>query len=262
LRRTKRECLDLPEKISSLIPCFLTRNQVVQYNRAIDNLLGLLPDRSQYQRRKNYILPLILKLKQICNDASFGDDAGLEFDTVSGKMSVLIDEITKLSESGDKCLVFTQFVRMGRILCDQLSKVLRQDVSFFQGSLPGEDRKKMVEEFQKDGNSSTAMVVSLRAGGAGITLHKANHVFHYDRWWNPAVEDQATDRVHRIGQEKTVFVHTMVCKGTIEDRIDDLITKKRDVANLVLGNGLDSVIRMSDDELRDWLRLDPKIYPA
>jgi len=151
-------------------------------------------------------------------------------------------------------LIFTQFKEMGTILTKLIYEKTGRRVPFLNGSTPAKDRGKMVQDFQEE-NSSNIFVLSLKAGGIGLNLTAANHVVHYDRWWNPAVEDQATSRAHRIGQKKIVSVHTFICNGTIEDRIDAMIEQKISLAQSVVGEGEGWITELTDSELKDLLTL-------
>src|SRR4029079_7506700 len=139
--------------------------------------------------------------------------------------------------SDERALVFTQYAEMGRLLVDYLRNTLEREVLYLHGGTPMAERDRIVAEFQTDANGPPVFVLSLKAGGTGLNLTRANHVFHFDRWWNPAVESQATDRAYRIGQTRRVQVRTLVCAGTLEDRIDAMIEGKREVAERIVGTG-------------------------
>ena len=156
---------------------------------------------------------------------------------------------------GDAALVFTQFREMGELLVRLLTERLHTEVLFLHGGTPSRQRQIMIDRFQSPGGGVRIFLLSLKAGGLGLNLTRANHVFHFDRWWNPAVEDQATDRAHRIGQTRRVQVHKFVCIGTIEDRIDRMLTEKVALADRIVGRGDDWLTGLSTTELRRYLTL-------
>ena len=158
--------------------------------------------------------------------------------------------------SNERALVFTQFARMGTLLQQHLGQLFGFEPLFLHGGVPLQERDRMVEAFQS-GTGPQVFVLSLRAGGTGLNLARANHVFHYDRWWNPAVENQATDRAFRIGQTRNVMVHKFICAGTLEDRIDAMITAKSAMAEEVVGTGESWLTELSDEELKATLALSP-----
>jgi SNF2 family DNA or RNA helicase len=164
----------------------------------------------------------------------------------------MLDEIVG---EGDRALIFTQFAEMGTLLRNYLSKVFREEVLFLHGGVPQKDRDRMIERFQNDSNGPPLFILSLKAGGLGLNLTRASYVFHFDRWWNPAVEDQATDRAFRIGQKKNVNVYKFMCAGTVEERIDQMIDEKRALADSIIGTGEEWITEMSTDELRDIFTL-------
>src|SRR5207249_9435718 len=159
---------------------------------------------------------------------------------------------------GDKALIFTQFAEMGTLLRQHLQDTLGREVLFLHGGTPKKQRDIMVQRFQEDRRGAPLFILSLKAGGVGLNLTAANHVFHFDRWWNPAVENQATDRAFRIGQQRNVQVHKFVCVGTLEEKIDEMIERKQEVAAQVVGTGEAWLTELSDQELRDVFALDRK----
>ena len=159
--------------------------------------------------------------------------------------------------SGERALVFTQFTRMGTLLQRHLGQLFGFEPLFLHGGVPLHERDRMVAAFQGE-DGPPVFVLSLRAGGTGLNLARANHVFHFDRWWNPAVENQATDRAFRIGQTRNVMVHKFICAGTLEDRIDAMITAKSTMAEEVIGSGESWLTELSDDELKEALALTPR----
>jgi SNF2 family DNA or RNA helicase len=165
--------------------------------------------------------------------------------------------LEEVLDVGDRALIFTQFAEMGKLLVRRLSERFGREVLFLHGAVPKAARDEMVNRFQEE-HGPSLFVLSLKAGGSGLNLTRASHVFHYDRWWNPAVENQATDRAFRIGQTKNVQVHKLVCAGTLEERIDDLIGRKAAVAESVVGTGEQWLTELSDRELRDLVALAPE----
>ena len=192
-------------------------------------------------------------IKQICNHpALFLQDASA-LDGRSGKLTRLEEMLNEAGAEGDRSLIFTQFAGMGAMLRHHLQEKTGQEVLFLHGKTPKKKRDEMVARFQS--GDSLVFILSLKAGGFGLNLTAANHVFHFDRWWNPAVENQATDRAFRIGQKKNVFVHKFVCIGTLEERIDQMIDQKKSLADSVIGSGEAWLTELSNEALRDMLTL-------
>lgn len=257
LRRLKEDpavAIDLPEKMESDVLCNLTREQASLYQAVVDDMLGQI-DRSAGIQRRGLILATLVKLKQICNHpAQFlrdGNPAGER----SGKYDRLQSMLEEVVAEDHRALVFTQFREMGELLQDLLQRALDRRVLFLHGGVPQRQRDELINQFQSGSAETPVFLLSLRAGGFGLNLTAANHVFHYDRWWNPAVEDQATDRAHRIGQERTVLVHKFLCVGTLEERIAAMIDQKRSLAEKVVGSGEDWLTELSTEALRDLLHL-------
>ena len=230
LRRVKTDksiIKDLPDKVEQKLYCNLTKEQASLYEAVVKDISGEIDEMDGIQR-KGIILSTLLKLKQICNHPrQFLQDESDFTPERSHKLSRLTEMITEVMEEGESLLVFTQFTELG----DALEKYLRQthhyNTYYIHGGTHRNKRERMITEFQDPDTGPSVFILSLKAGGVGITLTKANHVFHFDRWWNPAVEDQATDRAFRIGQEKNVFVHKFVAIGTLEERIDEMIEDKK-----------------------------------
>ena len=221
---------DLPDKVELKSYCLLTVEQIKLYKQQIKQLTkDLEDDEISSMKRKGLILSYILKLKQICNHPSqFHNDNIYDFKK-SGKFNRLKEIAESISSSGEKVLIFTQFKEITDILSNFLSEIFKQPGLVLHGGTPIGKRTQMVEEFQTD-SSTPFFVLSIKAGGTGLNLTKASHVIHFDRWWNPAVENQATDRAFRIGQKKNVIVHKFICRGTIEEKIDLMIDEKKDLA--------------------------------
>ncbi|WP_433612758.1 DEAD/DEAH box helicase [Prescottella agglutinans] len=258
LRRTKAAvATDLPPKQYSTIVCTLTDEQTRLYREAVEAAFssGL---GSGIARRGN-VLALLTTLKQVCNHPAQlkRDDNGLS--GRSGKFDRATEMLAEIVEDGDRALVFTQYRTMGTLLSSHLTAQLGVGtVPFLHGGLTVARRTELVETFQSASDASPVLILSLRAAGFGLNLTRANHVVHYDRWWNPAVEDQATDRVHRIGQHRTVNVHTLVTGGTIEDHIAAMHKSKRAVAESIAGGSEAALADLSDAELRAIVDLDAR----
>jgi hypothetical protein len=268
LRREKTDpavVSDLPPKIERTVACGLTPEQAELYQAAVDRVLGsgALKGASSMERRGR-VLALLTELKQICNHPAQAlrdrDPARARPDELpgrSGKMAAAREIIREATRAGDQLLVFTQYVEMGHLLVRQLGADLGVEVPFLHGAVSAGARDEMVAAFQGESASAVppVLIVSLRAGGTGLNLTAATHVLHYDRWWNPAVEDQATDRAHRIGQERTVEVHKLVTAGTVEERVADLLERKRALADTVVGAGEQWITELGEDELRELVAL-------
>jgi SNF2-related domain/SNF2 Helicase protein/Helicase conserved C-terminal domain len=257
LRRLKTDRTivpDLPEKMEMNELCTLTKEQVTLYQAVVDDMLRRI-DEADGIARKGLVLTAMLRLKQVCNHPAqfLGDGSALA--GRSGKLERAGEILDEVLDSGERALVFTQFAEMGSLLVEYLSAHLGCRISYLHGGVPRRQRDDMVAEFQDPAFDVPIMVLSLKAGGTGLNLTAANHVIHFDRWWNPAVENQATDRAFRIGQRKDVLVRKLVCAGTLEDRIDQLIASKRDLAERVVGAGEGWLTELSTDDLADVLRL-------
>jgi len=259
LRRLKSdprvEC-DLPEKMEMRVYCNLTPEQAGHYQRLVRDMLNEV-DAAVGIRRRGLILATLTRLKQICNHPEHLLRGNGPLDRRSGKCERLAEMLEEVLEEGDAALVFTQYREMGQLLERFLSDRLQAELLFMHGGTPAKRRNAMVDRFQDPGGSARIFLLSLKTGGFGLNLTRANHVFHFDRWWNPAVEDQATDRAHRIGQTRRVQVHKFVCIGTIEDRIDQLLAEKSARADRIIAGGDDWLSRMSTNELREYLALSP-----
>ncbi|MBR9974880.1 MAG: DEAD/DEAH box helicase [Bacteroidetes bacterium] len=257
LRREKTDrsiISDLPDKIVQKEFCSLTKEQASLYAAVVRNLEEGLAEKEGMERR-GLILTALMRLKQVCNHpAQFLGD-GSEWRGRSGKLRRLQDIVGEVRRGGEHVLVFTQFMEMGLLLQQALQEQLAEEVFFIHGGVPRRKRDDMVERFQKDERAPTVFVLSVKAGGTGLTLTRANHVVHFDRWWNPAVENQATDRAFRIGQKRNVFVHTFIVPGTLEERIDAVLERKREIADSVVGSGEQWLTELSDGRLLDLVRL-------
>ncbi len=257
LRRLKTDRTivpDLPEKMEMNELCTLTKEQVTLYQAVVDDMLRRIEE-AEGITRKGLVLTAMLRLKQVCNHPAHFLSDGSALAGRSGKLERAVEILDEVLDSGERALVFTQFSEMGSLLVDHLSARFGCRIAYLHGGVPRRQRDTMVTEFQDPEIDVPIMVLSLKAGGTGLNLTAANHVIHFDRWWNPAVENQATDRAFRIGQRKDVLVRKLVCAGTLEDRIDQLIASKRDLAERVVGAGESWLTELSTDDLAGVLRL-------
>jgi SNF2 family DNA or RNA helicase len=229
------------------------------YERATAEMLGQI-DAATGIRRRGLILAVLTRLKQICDHpALLHDKDGMTVDDTildrrSGKAERLAEMLEEVLEEGESALVFTQYAQMGKLLQRFLRDRLKQEPFYLHGGTPQKQRDDMVAAFQ-EAKTPAIFILSLRAGGLGLNLTTANHVFHFDRWWNPAVENQATDRAHRIGQKRSVQVHKFIAVGTVEERIDRLLTEKTHLAETIVGGGDEWLTDLSTNELREYLKL-------
>ncbi|MBI5522169.1 MAG: DEAD/DEAH box helicase [Desulfarculus sp.] len=254
LKTDKSVIADLPEKVESKVFCPLSKEQASLYGAVVKQAMQDL-ESSEGIGRKGVILATLAKLKQVCNHPThfLGDNSAIA--GRSGKLTRLMEMCEELMEVGDRALIFTQFAEMGHILKRHLEEVFGQETLFLHGAVSKKRRDEMVERFQGNGQGPPLFILSLKAGGTGLNLTKANHVFHFDRWWNPAVEDQATDRAYRIGQQQNVQVHKFVCAGTLEEKIDEMIEAKKAVAGKVVGTGEGWLTELSTDQLKQLFAL-------
>jgi hypothetical protein len=260
LRRLKIDpdiVADLPEKTEQIVAATLSREQAILYESVVRKGLQEVEKAAEGIQRRGAILTTLLRLKQVCNHPAHYLMDGSALHNRSGKLDLLTEMAEEALEEGDRCLVFTQFKEMGSLLKTHLEDVLKQSVLFLHGGVPQKERDLMVTDFQESRPEGPKIfVLSLKAGGTGLNLTAANRVFHFDRWWNPAVEDQATDRAFRIGQLRNVFVHKFVCTGTLEERIQQMLDRKREVADNLLAAGEAWLTELSNDELKRLLTLD------
>ncbi|MFC1643004.1 DEAD/DEAH box helicase, partial [Myxococcota bacterium] len=257
LRRLKSDPTiihDLPPKNEMKVICTLTREQATLYQAVVDEEMRRIESADGIERRGR-VLALLMFLKQICNHpAQYLGDAG-PLSHRSGKLDRAAEMLEEAVAEGDKALVFTQFREMGDRLVAHLEERLGVEVAFLHGGTPRKARDEMVGRFQEEPQGPRIFVLSVKAGGTGLNLTAANHVFHFDRWWNPAVEDQATDRAFRIGQRRAVQVHKLVCAGTVEEKVDRMLEQKRDLASRVVNAGEKWITELGNDELRDLFAL-------
>ena len=259
LRRLKtdpRVIRDLPEKHQVRVFCNLTPEQASLYQAAVDQCLDRIARNTGFARRGE-ILRTLTRLKQICNHPENFLAGGGGLAGRSGKLTRLVEILAEVTQQGERALVFTQFARMARLLGPYLSEALDAEVPVLHGAVSLPERDAVVTRFQEAANPPPVLVVSLRTGGYGLNLTRASHVLHYDRWWNPAVENQATDRAFRIGQHKRVLVHKFLCTGTLEERIADLLERKSALAESVIGPGRGGWLRCPRKRSRTcwpWVR--------
>ncbi|MEB3100921.1 SNF2-related protein [Ferviditalea candida] len=292
LRRLKKDPaiqLDLPEKNESKVYIALTAEQAALYDQVLQQMLERI-DRLPPLERRGLILSTLTKLKQVCNHPSQLLKEPINRLRISGisgptdltaelnrsnKLSRLLEMVAELREEGDRCLIFTQFVEMGHLIEYHLSRQLNESVLFLHGGVPKSKRDQMIARFQGGSAEKTnpsasdyssqiqpasdgqpgIFILSLKAGGIGLNLTAANHVFHFDRWWNPAVENQATDRAFRIGQTRNVQVHKFISLGTLEERIDEMIERKHGLSSQIVGTGEQWLTELSTGELREIFAL-------
>jgi len=257
LKTDKRVISDLPDKTEVSAYCSLTKTQAALYQDSVDALKEQLATvRSDGMQRRGVILAFLMRLKQICNHPSQWLRDGSWAPESSGKFGRLSEICESIAAKGEKVLVFTQFREVTEPLAGFLSGVFAHDGLVLDGNTPIKQRQKLVDRFGSD-DEIPFFVLSVKAGGTGLNLTAASHVIHFDRWWNPAVENQATDRAFRIGQKKNVLVHKLICRGTIEERIDELIEAKKGLSREILeGGGEQLLTEMADDELMRLVSLD------
>ncbi len=253
-RRTKTEpvvAAELPERIDELDHCTMTPEQIGLYQAVLDRLVST----SEEDRKQGAILAAITALKQICNHPAAFDDDGRPLPGRSGKLTRLEEIVDSVFAAGEKVLVFTHFAQWGMKLADHLTARTGTDVACYHGGLARGVRDRIIADFQES-EGPGALVLSLKAGGTGLNLTAASHVVLYDRWWNPAVEDQARDRAWRIGQTRTVISHRLVCPGTVDERVEEVVAGKRRIADLVLPKS-SSLADLDTAQLRVALGLRP-----
>jgi len=256
LRRLKTDrsiITDLPDKIETTDRCPLTPEQVSLYQAVVDDLLTGA-DEAEGITRRAIVLTGLLRLKQVCNHPAHFLADGSALRGRSGKLTRVEELLEEIVAEGDKALCFTQFRAWGDLVRPYLERRLGGEVLWLHGGVRRAARDDIVARFEEP-DGPQLLLISLKAGGTGLNLTAASHVIHFDRWWNPAVEDQATDRAYRIGQRRNVHVHKLVSAGTVEERIDEMITAKRDLAERVVGTGEDWITKLTTDELRELVAL-------
>ncbi|MEE2912892.1 MAG: DEAD/DEAH box helicase [Planctomycetota bacterium] len=270
LRRLKTDATvidDLPECVQTKEYANLTKEQAGIYEQVVEKMVHQV-ERSEGIQRRGLVLSTLVKLKQVCNHPAHYSQAGhrdgvdvIESSAMglqtarSGKAARLMTLLEEVIATGEKALVFTQFREMGRLLSAMIQHDLDCETLFLHGGTPPKRRQQFIDRFQASERSVPVFILSLKAGGVGLNLTAANHVFHYDRWWNPAIENQANDRAFRIGQLKTVQVHKFVCTGTLEEKIDYMIEQKMELAQNIVGSGEQWISELTASQLRDMLVL-------
>jgi SNF2-related domain/SNF2 Helicase protein/Helicase conserved C-terminal domain len=257
-RRTKSEpevAAELPDRIDELDHCRMTSEQIGLYQAVLDRLVNTTADAAG-EPRQGAILAAITALKQICNHPAAYEDDGRPLAGRSGKLARLEEIVESVFAAGERILVFTHFAEWGKRLADHLTQVTGVPIACYHGGLARGARDKLIADFQ-NGEGPGALVLSLKAGGTGLNLTAASHVVLYDRWWNPAVEDQARDRAWRIGQTRTVVSHRLVCPGTVDERVEEVVAGKRHIADLVLPKS-SSLADLDADQLRVALGIRPE----
>lgn len=257
LRRLKSDktiISDLPDKIEQDQFCSLSQSQSALYESVVREALRVIAGESNSFNRQGLVLQMITTLKQICNHPSHYLKQSGTGPELSGKTELFLDLLEAINDSHEKVLVFTQYREMGELLAGWIKQRFGREPQFLHGAVTRARRDEMVERFQND-RTERIFLLSLKAGGTGLNLTAASNVIHYDLWWNPAVEAQATDRAYRIGQQKNVQVHRLITRATFEERINDMIQSKRDLADLTVGTGESWIGNLSNAELADVFRL-------
>ena len=253
LKTDKHVITDLPEKMVINDYCYLSKSQAVLYEKTLNEMMEKISGFTGINRRGN-IFKLITALKQICNHPYQFLKGGEISKELSGKMDKCISTVQNILDNNEKTLIFTQYKEMGDILCKVIAEECNTDPLFFHGSLTVPQREDLIDRFQND-DDAKIMILSLKAGGTGLNLTSATNVIHYDLWWNPAVEDQATDRTYRIGQDKNVMVHRMITLGTFEEKIDEMLKSKKELADLAVYEGEKIITELSDEEIYEIFTL-------
>lgn len=247
LKTDKSVISDLPDKMVINDYCYLAKSQAILYEKTLNEMMEKISGFTGVNRRGN-IFKLITALKQICNHPyQFLKAGGIEKE-LSGKAEKCVSLVNSILENNEKMLIFTQYKEMGDVLVKILTDECNSVPSFFHGSLTVPQREHLIDDFQNN-DERKIMILSLKAGGTGLNLTSATNVIHYDLWWNPAVEDQATDRTYRIGQDKNVMVHRLVTLGTFEEKIDEMLKTKKELADLAVYEGEKIITELSDEEI-------------
>jgi SNF2 family DNA or RNA helicase len=260
LRRLKTDksiISDLPDKLEMKVWCNLTAEQASLYQATVTDMLARIEAAEEGIERRGLVLATMAKLKQVCNHPAHLLGDGSRLPGRSGKLARLEELCDEIIAEGDKALCFTQYAEFGAMLQPYLASRLGSPVLYLHGGTPKKQRDAMVTGFQQDPEPAV-FLLSLKAGGTGLNLTAASHVIHVDRWWNPAVEDQATDRAFRIGQRKDVQVRKFVCVGTLEERIDAMIEEKKALAERIVGTGESWLTELSVADLRRVIALAPE----
>jgi non-specific serine/threonine protein kinase len=255
LKSDKRIIADLPDKVEVKAYCGLSRQQARLYGQSVDALADQLAQLDGIARR-GAVLAFLMRFKQICNHPSQWLGDGLYRAEDSGKFARLREIAEAIAARQEKVLIFTQFQEMTGPLAEFLQGVFGRPGLLLHGATPVKARKALVDQFQHE-QGPPFFVLSIKAGGTGLNLTAASHVIHFDRWWNPAVENQATDRAYRIGQKKNVLVHKFICRGTVEEKIDAMIEAKLELSSDILTDSGEMLLtEMSNDALIKLVSLD------
>ncbi len=253
LKTDKNVISDLPEKMMLNDYCYLAKPQAILYEKTLNEMMQKISGFTGVNRRGN-IFKLITALKQICNHPYQFLKSGDMSKELSGKAEKCVDLVNTILDNGEKTLIFTQYKEMGDLLVKIIEEECNTNPSFFHGSLTVPQREVLIEDFQNN-SERKVMILSLKAGGTGLNLTSATNVIHYDLWWNPAVEEQATDRTYRIGQDKNVMVHRMITLGTFEEKIDEMLKSKKELADLAVYEGEKIITELSDEEIYEIFSL-------
>lgn len=257
LRRLKSDksiIKDLPDKIELDQYCQLSSEQTALYQNVVETTIKSVESAAGIQR-KGQVLKLITALKQVCNHPRQFLKKGSADPAVSGKCALLFSLLQQILDKNEKVLIFTQYQEMGRMLAQMIEEEFRTYAPFLHGGVSRKGRDEMVDDFQNN-RTTRIMILSLKAGGTGLNLTAASNVIHYDLWWNPAVEAQATDRAYRIGQNQNVIVHRFITKGTFEEKINQLLMSKKELANMTVSTGEKWIGDLSNAELNEMIRLE------
>lgn len=255
LKTDKQIIMDLPKKIEIKEYCTLTKEQATLYQAVVDDSMQKIE--SETEKRRALIMATLIKLKQICNHpTNYLKDTSKKLLDRSGKVTRLRELIDIFLRNDEKCLIFTQYKEMGDLLKPDLEDYFDAPVCYLHGQQNRKEREQMIDYFQSDDKASPMIfILSLKAGGLGINLTKASQVIHFDRWWNPAVENQATDRAYRIGQTKKVFVYKFITSGTVEEKIDEMIERKLVLSDSLLSKGEISITELDNKKLKELFSL-------
>lgn len=253
LKTDKNVISDLPDKMMLNDYCYLAKPQAILYEKTLNEMMTKISGFTGINRRGN-IFKLITALKQICNHPYQFLKSGDMSKELSGKAEKCVDLVNTILDNEEKTLIFTQYKEMGDLLTKIIAEECNTEPSFFHGSLTVPQRETLIEDFQNNPERKV-MILSLKAGGTGLNLTSATNVIHYDLWWNPAVEEQATDRTYRIGQDKNVMVHRMITLGTFEEKIDEMLKTKKELADLAVYEGEKIITELSDEEIYEIFSL-------
>jgi non-specific serine/threonine protein kinase len=256
LKTDRRIITDLPDKTEVKVYCTLSKRQAALYQNCVEEMQRAIQQEQDGIRRKGIVLGFLMRFKQICNHPAHFLGNGDYTPEDAGKFLRLGELIESIASRQEKLLIFTQFREMTQALHDHLQNCFGHSGLILHGGTPVKERAELVRTFQED-DSIPFFVLSLKAAGTGLNLTAANHVIHFDRWWNPAVENQASDRAFRIGQKRNVLIHKFICKGTLEEKIDELIMGKQNLADELLNEGAEKLLtQMTNDELLNFVKLD------